>query len=327
MSLLVADVGGTHTRLGFFVRGADRPSVLVTREYSTAQYGTFGHVLDAFLREVPPDALDAVAIGVAGPVVGQRAQLTNVPWVIDASHLRARLGISSVTLLNDLEAMAWSVQVLSHDELDTLQAGTPHEDGNAVVLAAGTGLGEAYLHRVNGEFHVMASEAGHADFAARTELELEFVRLLTRQVGRVSVEHVISGPGLVNLYRFTHRDGAPCEAGRVPSGPVVAAAVTEAALAGRCPRCTTALDMFAAALGAEAGNLGLRGTATSGVYIGGGIAPKVLPALKAGGFLRAFREKEPMDALVRNMPVHVILHPAPGLLGAAVAAQALVRPR
>lgn len=317
--LLAGDVGGTKTLLGLFDAGDPRPRPLVQRTYPTLAFSDVGALLAAFLHDVgAPPPFTAVALGVAGPVVGARAMLTNIGWTIDAAGLTALTGTPRVRLLNDLEAMAYSVDVLRPDEVDLLQEGTSRPDGNAVVIAAGTGLGQAYLHRVDGRLLPVASEGGHADFAARTDREMELVRVLRARVGRAEVEHVLSGPGLVTLHGFTHGDAA-CPA---TSAGVNAAAVSTAALANACPACAEALDLFVGAYGAEAGNLALRGVATAGVYVGGGIAPKILPALRDGRFMRAFRAKGAMSDLVARMPVKVILNPDAGLVGAAVAAGA-----
>lgn len=321
--LIAADVGGTHTRLGLFAGDTARPHPVATREYDTHRFASFSQILSAFVAEASAGPVDAAVIGVAGPVVQQRARLTNIAWEVSAADVTTQLGTSRVKLLNDLEAMAWSVGVLRSDELATLRAGAPDSEGNAVLLAAGTGLGEAYLPRIDGHFHVLASEAGHADFAARTEQEMALARMLREDYGRVSVEHVLSGPGLRNLHRFTHAHGPACAVVQDPTSDEAPAQITRAGLEGRCPRCVEALTLFVEALGAEAGNLGLRGTATAGVYVGGGIAPQILPALHAGGFLNAFLDKAPMDDLVARMPVHVILNRDAGLLGAAVAASTL----
>lgn len=318
--LLAGDVGGTKTLLGLFDAGGARPRPILQRAYPTLAFADFGDLLTAFLRDVgTPPPLEAVALGVAGPVVDGHATLTNIGWEIDAAGLAARLGTPRVRLLNDLEAMALSVDVLTAAEVELLQEGTPSAGGNAVVIAAGTGLGQAYLHRVRGRLLPVPSEGGHADFAARTDREMALVRMLRDRFGRAEVEHVLSGPGLVNLHRFTHGD-APCPA---IDGDADAAAVSTAALANTCPACAEALDLFVCAFGAEAGNLALRGVATAGVYIGGGIAPKILPALRDGRFMRAFRAKGAMSDLAARMPVKVILNPEAGLVGAAVAAGAV----
>jgi len=201
--------------------------------------------------------------------------------------------------------------------------------GNAALIAAGTGLGEALLHNVNGRFLPSPSEGGHADFAARTPRELALVQELSRIHGRVDNERVISGPGLVNVFRFTHGTqdlGAACrEIGRDVDPADLPAAISQAAMEGRCRKCAEAFQMFIEAYGAEAGNLALRAVATAGVYIGGGIAPKILPALEDGRFMAAFRDKDPMVDLLRTLPVMVILNRQAGLLGAAVKAAELTK--
>lgn len=323
--LLAGDVGGTKTLLGLFQRTAARPAPLAVRTFTTNDYGSFTEILQAFRREMPSsEPIEAAAVGVAGPVVNRRARLTNVPWEISTDEIGAWCGTARTALLNDLEAMANSVEVLRGDELFELQAGRPRPEGNAVVIAAGTGLGEAYLHRVNGRLRPVPSEGGHADFAPRTDREIALLVALREIYGRVDVERILCGPGLLNLHRFTH-DGQPC-------GPLLAAspgnepaAVSRAALSGECARCVEALDIFVSAYGSEAGNLALRGVATAGVYVGGGISPKILPLLRRGDFMEAFRDKPPMDDLLSRVPVRVILNPEAGLLGAAVYAAEAAR--
>jgi glucokinase len=321
--LLAGDVGGTKTLLGLYERGEPRPAPHTVTSYPTASFPQFSDMLEAFRRDVGDAfAVDAAAFGVAGPVVEQRAALTNVGLEVSAKAIAAQLGTARVRLLNDLEAMASSIDVLTADELAPLQAGVASSHGNAAVIAAGTGLGQAYLHRVNGGLKPVPTEAGHADFAARTDRELELVRTLRDRFGRVEVEQVLSGPGLLNLHRFTHR-GGECLVVDDLDAPDAPARVSQAALGGRCQGCAEALRMFVSAYGAESGNLALRSMATGGVYIGGGIARKILPAMTTGSFMDAFRAKAPLTDLLSTIPVHVILNDAAGLLGAAVCAQRL----
>jgi len=296
----------------------------VAHTYVTTAFSSFAGILDAFASALGRTVtIDAVAIGVAGPVVGDRASLTNIQWDISVEEISSRVDTTRVRLLNDLEAMANSVEVLTPDEVLMLQQGVARADGNAAVIAAGTGMGQAYLHRVNGRLRPVASEGGHADFAARTDREAELVRMLRDRYGRAEVEQVVSGPGLLNLHRFTHR-GGECEMLQGVDDAGAPPRISQAGLAGRCQGCADALRMFVSAYGAEAGNLALRGVATSGVYVGGGIAPKILPALKTGSFIEAFVDKEPMRELLLRVPVKVILNPEAGLIGAAVAAQELI---
>jgi glucokinase len=319
--LLAGDVGGTKTLLGVFERDERRPRPILIREYSTRGYPSFARILDALIAELgEPPSIEAASVGVAGPVVARMARLTNVPWEVSAAEMAARLDTPRTSLINDLEAMAMSVEVLTAEELLALQEGRPDPKGNAVIIAAGTGLGEAYLHRIGSRATPVPSEGGHADFAARTDREYELVRVLRAQRGRAEVEDVLSGPGLLNLHRFTH-GVLGCAAVPNLDSPDAAANVTRSALEEVCPACRDALAMFVAAFGAEAGNLALRGMATGGVFVGGGIAPKILPTLTQGAFMDAFRTKGAMTGLLERMPVKVILNPQAALLGAAVHAQ------
>jgi glucokinase len=316
--LLAGDVGGTKTLLGLFERGDPRPRQVEVRSYPTADFPSFTAILDAFTADLQQSVtVDAVVAGVAGPVIGGKARITNIGWDVTTAELSDKFGTPRARLLNDLETTGLCVEVLRDDELAVLQAGTPRDDGNAVVIAAGTGLGEAFLHRVDGRVRSLATEAGHADFAARTEREVELLRMLLRRHGRAAVESVLSGPGLLNLHRFTHGDTG-CTAGVDLDDPDAPTHVSQAGLDGVCPACVEALSLFVGAYGAEAGNLALRGVATAGVYVGGGIAPKILPALRDGRFVDAFNAKGKMAALAAACPVKVILNPEAALLGAAV---------
>jgi glucokinase len=324
---VAGDVGGTKTLLGLFEPSDRRPTSIVSHTYVTGHFSSFSAIIDAFARDLGRTVtIEAAAVGVAGPVVDGRASLTNIAWDISVDEIAARLNTRRVSLMNDLEAMANSVDVLTPDEVLLLQEGVARDDGNAAVIAAGTGMGQAYLHRVNGRLTPVPSEGGHADFAARTDREVELVRMLREMYGRAEVEHVLSGPGLVNLHRFTHL-GGECEMLEGVDAADAPPRISQAGLAGRCQGCADALRMFVSAYGAEAGNMALRGVATSGVYVGGGIAPKILPALKTGSFMEAFLAKEPMRELLMKVPVAVILNSEAGLLGAAVEAQELVRAR
>ena len=321
--ILAGDVGGTKTLLGLFERAERRPRQIVVRSYQTNSYDSFTAILESFVHDVgTPLAVEAVAAGVAGPVIGNRAALTNIVWDISSTEIATFYSTTRVRLLNDLETLATSVEALMPDELLVLQKGVPRSDGNAVVIAAGTGLGEAYLHRVNGRLRPVASEGGHADFAARTDPEIGLLMMLRAEYGRGEVEHVLCGPGLLNIHRFVHR-GDVCDATRGLAPNEAPAAISVAALNGTCRSCVETLALFVSAYGAESGNLALRGVATAGVFVGGGIAPKILPVLQNGSFLEAFNAKGVMTELVSKVPVKVILNPQAGLLGAAVAAQEL----
>ena len=318
--LLAGDIGGTKTLLGLFAPEADRPRLVALDSFVTRDHASLDAILAAFLGEHGgPAAVGAASFGVAGPIVDQVARLTNVPWLVDAAAIGAATGIPHVRLLNDLEAMAYSIPVLRDDELAVLQQGRTAADGNAALIAAGTGLGEALLHNLGGRLVPSPTEGGHADFAPRTPDEIALLQALVSRYGRADYERVLSGPGLVNLHRFTHQRPCPAVDTATEAGLAQAPAlITHAALEKRCPDCVRALDLFVAVYGAEAGNLALRSVATRGLYVGGGIAPKILPALQDGRFVEAFRAKAPLDGFVSRVPVAVVLNEQAGLLGAAV---------
>ena len=316
--LLAGDIGGSKTLLGLFARAPGRPERVDVRSVVTREYPSLDAIIEQFLeKHGGAAAVQAATFGVAGPIVDQAARLTNVPWLVDAAGVRTRFGIPRVRLLNDLEAMAWSIPVLRPDELAVLQVGHAVPTGNAAVIAAGTGLGEALLHNLGGRMVPSPTEGGHADFAPRTSDEIGLLRSLVSRYGRADYERVLSGPGLVNIHRFTHEQ--PCAVVDVDADPVQAPSrISHSALEGRCPDCLRALQIFASVYGAEAGNLALRSVATAGLFLGGGIAPKILPALTDGRFIEAFRAKAPLGDMVSRVPVSVVLNEEAGLLGAAV---------
>lgn len=315
--ILTGDIGGTKSLLGIYDPRTPRPAEVVTRTFSTTAYRDLTAMISDFARDaaVHGAIVDSACFGIAGPITGETASLTNVPFVIDAPAIARTFEIPRVTLLNDLEALAYAVPLLEAAELHTLQAGTPTPGASAALIAAGTGLGEALLHRVGDRLVPAATEAGHADWAARNEREIVLLRDLTERFGRAEVEHVISGRGLMNVHRVTHN--GQCAAIDDENDPEAPAQITAAALARRCAGCVDALSLFVDAYGAEAGNLALRTVATGGVFIGGGIAPKILPALEDGRFLRAFTDKAPFRDLLKQIPVRVILNHGAALLGAA----------
>jgi glucokinase len=322
--ILAGDIGGTKTLLGLFDSAPARPRPLTIRSFGTLDYDDLTTMIEKFLGDLDArealqtgGRIDRACFGVAGPVVDEAAQLTNVPWRVDARRVASTFNFHRVSLLNDLQAMAHAVPMLRESEVHVLQEGEALRGGNIALIAAGTGLGQALLHNVDGRFIPSPSEAGHADFAARTEREIALARALTVRYGRADVEHVISGRGFLNIHPVAHGNRT-CLAGIDLKEPDAPAAITKAAFDRRCPGCIETLDMFVEAYGAEAGNLALRAVATGGLFVGGGIAPKVLPALTSGAFMNAFRAKPPLDALLSAMPVKVILNAETGLLGAAI---------
>jgi glucokinase len=315
--VLAGDVGGTSTRLGVFETSSSRPRALVIRTFRTLDFSGLPEIISAFLKAESESAssIASACLGVAGPVTDDVGDLTNVPWHVDATSVARTLSLERVSLLNDLQALAYALPVLVDSEVRTFQAGRPVSKGSIAVIAAGTGLGEAVLHYEGGGYRAHAMEAGHADFAARTDRDVAVLRDLSRRHGRASVEDVLSGPGIENIFRAIHE--GVCPAGVDLDSPHPAAAITDAALNGTCSSCREVLDLFVEAYGAEAGNLALRTVATGGVFVGGGIAPKVLAVLETGRFMAAFRAKAPFEKMLEAIPVKVILNSEAGLLGAA----------
>ena len=316
--LLAGDIGGTKTLLGLFDPVPARPRPIAIRSFPTLDYADLPAMISAFMAdgEAKGARVRNACFGVAGPVIGDAAELTNVPWRVDGARIRSEFAFGRVALLNDLQAMAYSVPVLQDSELHVLQQGEALRGGNIALIAAGTGLGEALLHNVDGRFVPSPSEGGHADFPARTEREIALLRDLNSRYGRADVEHVVSGRGFANIHRVAH--ARACAAGVDVDDPDAPAQITSAAFDRRCGGCVETLDIFVDAYAAEAGNLALRAVATGGLFIGGGIAPKILPALTTGSFMRTFRAKPPLDDMLEKMPVKVILNHDAGLLGAAV---------
>jgi glucokinase len=323
--ILAADVGGSKTLVGLFDGDAPRPRLVDARAVRTLDFDGLPALLGGYLAGHRGVVIDRVGLGVAGPIVHDEATMTNVPWRVRGHEVAAATGATHVHLLNDLVAMAHAVPVLTAAELHTLRSGRAAAGGNAALIAAGTGLGEAILHNVGGRMVPVPSEAGHSDFAVRTDDEVALFQFLRARLGRVDVEHVISGPGIVRLAEFTHEGGHCTIVGGFAAAADGAARVSAAGVGGRCDACHRAVAMFVDAYGAEAGNLALRAVATAGVYVGGGIAPKMLAALGEDAFLGPFTAKPPMTALLADMPVHVILNDQAGLVGAAVAAAGAAR--
>jgi glucokinase len=317
---LAADVGGTKTLLGLFEPTLPRPRSIEVRELATLDFPDFPSLAADFAASAARrgTTVEVACLGVAGPVIDGVATMTNVPWRVDAHSVSEALGLRRVVVLNDLQAMACALPALGAGEVHVLQPGRKVVDGTMAVVAAGTGLGESILYRTGGRFVPVPSEGGHADFAARTEREIALMLDLTRRLGRASVEDVLSGPGLTNVYRVAHHQPCTVVAPDALDDPEAPAAISAAAIERRCPGCVETLEMFVEAYGAEAGNHALRTVALGGLFVGGGIAPKILPALTDGRFMRAFLAKRPLDTLLSGIPVNVIMNADVGLLGAAV---------
>ena len=329
--ILAGDVGGTKTVLALFERGGDAPVERVRARYPSAEHGSFAGMLERFLADHEEPRVEAACFGVAGPVVEGSVVATNLPWnAVDEASLSRTLGGAPVALLNDLQAAAVGMLALGESSRVALNpdAGPPLR-GNVAVLAPGTGLGEAVLVW-DGERHLpVAGEGGHGGFAPSGDEEIALLRFLSEEHdGRVSWERVLSGPGLADLYRFVRArcgepEPAPLSARLEAEDP--AAVVTEEGLAGRDAACARTLELFARLTGAEAGDLALRTLAVGGVFIGGGIAPRIRKVLEGGAFLRAFVEKGRFEPLLRRVPVHLVLDPGAPLEGAARWAAGLPR--
>jgi glucokinase len=325
--ILAGDIGGTKTVIGLLEEAGDRLRTVREETFPSKSHGTLEEILERFLGGGSRPAVRAACFGVAGPVVEGRSKTTNLPWELDEFKLADAFRIPRVKLLNDLEAAAYGMLFLAPDELHALNPGAARRRrGNVAVIAAGTGLGEAMLYWDGERYHPIASEGGHADFAPQSDLEVRLLVYLQREFGHVSYERVLSGPGFFNIYRFLRDTGYAGEPAwlreKLTSGDP-SATITQVALAGGDPLCTTTLDLFVAIYGAEAGNLALKSLAVGGVYIGGGIGPKILPKLVDGTFIRAFSGKGRLADLMRAIEVKVALNPRAPLIGAAYYARQL----
>lgn len=329
--ILAGDVGGTKSNLGLFETADGGLRLVRSAKYHSPEFPGLPAVIDAFLAAGPPveGGLQAACFGIPGPVIGNRASTPNLAWVVDGAQVASEAGVLTVALINDLVATAEGIPLLAQDEVAVLQAGTPQEDGNRVLIAAGTGLGMALIPRVGDRWVPVPSEGGHMDFAPRTEDEIGLLRHLRERFGRVSAERVVSGPGLYNVYQYLRDEVHVPESPRVREalgrGEDPARVIGEAALAEDCSLCSRSLEMFVAAYAASAGNLALLGTATNGVWLGGGIAPKILPRLKDGLFLQTFLAKGRFVPFLEKVPVRVILNDKAALLGAARHAASILR--
>jgi len=317
--ILAGDIGGTSARLASFEAAHGNLRLVAEQEYPSGKYGGLSDIVEEF---VAAHAIRVVCacFGVAGPVRVGRVKTPNLPWVIEDSALARQLGLDAVSLINDLEANAWGIAALGADDVLILNPGVPAAQGNAGVIAAGTGLGEAGLFWDGERHRPFACEGGHVDFAPCNALEVDLLRHLMQKFGRVSYERVLSGPGLRNIYEFLRESGRGMETPAVVEemrDQDAAAVIARAALENRCQLCADALALFVSIYGAEAGNVALKLLAVAGVYIGGGIAPKIVSKLQDGTFMRAFVGKGRMQPLLESIPVRVILNPKTALLGAA----------
>ena len=322
MIVLAGDVGGTHARLAFVELEGSSARMVQRETYPSRDYPGLAAIVRRFCAGAG-SLPERACFGIACAVVGDDCTTPNLPWTVNARDLAADIGISRTTIINDFVAIGYGVEFLVPADLATLQAGSPTPHGPIALIGAGTGLGQGFLVWSGDHYRVLPSEGGHADFAPRGKLQSGLLQFLAQEIGRVSWERLLSGRGIGNTYRYLRDSGV------APEGETVrdemeredaAVVITRHALAGTDCLSDRALGLFCEILGAQAGNLALTVVATGGVYIGGGIAPRIVERLKGGEFLDAFRDKGRLSELVSRIPVHVITNPYVGLLGAAAVA-------
>ena len=319
--IIAGDIGGTKTNVALFeARGRTLGPVVLQQSFPSGGYDSLEAIVSDFLGAHKPGRVTAACFGVAGPVVRGQVEATNLAWKVSDRSLAAVIGLDAVHLINDLEATAYGIDELGADQLYTLNEGDARARGHRALIAAGTGLGMAGIFFDGSAYHPMPSEGGHMDFAPRDEREFEMLRYLREKVGgRVSYERALSGLGIFNIYSFLRDTGRGEEpawlAGEIASGDPTAA-VSRAAADGRSALAAEAIQMFVEIYGAMAGNLALLLKATGGLYVGGGIAPKILDKLKDGTFMRHYGDKGRMSGLVMSIPVRVILDDKTALYGA-----------
>ncbi len=329
MYLLAGDIGGTKTLLQLSQAGNNGLEVCFEKRFVSADFSQFEPMLEDFLNQAVAQGAtpEAACFGVAGPVNGRTARTTNLPWFLDADRLETEFGIPRLRLINDFQSIGYGIEALTQNDLVTLQTGTAVEHGTRVIIGAGTGLGHGLLVWQQDHYEVVASEGGHASFAPTDELQTELLQYLRKHLNHVSWESVVSGPGLVNIFEFMQqasktRESAALYQARHNEDP--AAAISRFALSGEDPLAVKTLDLFVSLYGAQAGNLALTGLASGGVYVAGGITPKIISKLKDGSFMSAFVDKDvSMQDLLKAMPVRVVMNTRVGLLGSALAAARL----
>ncbi len=320
--VLAGDIGGTKTNVGLFVMGKKRPEPLVVESFASREAPNLESIVHGFLRG-HSTSISSACFGIAGPVINGRCKTTNLPWVVSEALMKRRFHWRHVRLLNDLAAAAMGVPLLKRSELVPLNKGIPQKKGNLALLSPGTGLGQAILAYQDGEYTPLASEGGHVSFSPTTEAEIDLWRYLREKFGHVSVERVLSGSGVVNIYSWLRDSGRheePEWLKEVLKREDPAKAISENALRRKQALCVESLRFYVSILGSVAGNLALTSMAVGGVYLGGGIPPKILPALRQGPFLKAFVAKGRFADFLARIPVRVILNDQAALLGSAHAA-------
>ncbi len=317
--ILAGDIGGTNTRLAFFDSANGHLNMVSTSIFPSRQYSGLDEIVTKFVSSsnLRPNV---ACFGIAGPVRNGRVEASNLPWIIESKRLADELQLKGAMLINDLEANAWGIATLEEKDVVQLNKVKGNPVGNQAVISAGTGLGEAGMSWDGNQYHIFASEGGHGDFAPRNEIEIDLLRYLSVRFGHVSYERIVSGPGLVNVYHFlrdTNRGTEPDWLTEEMQHSDAAASISRAGVNGTCPLCVQALDLFLSIYGAEAGNLALKMMAVGGVYLGGGIAPKIMPKLAGPLFMQSFVSKGRFQALLEGIPVRVITNDKTALMGAA----------
>ncbi|WP_455366384.1 glucokinase [Kaarinaea lacus] len=323
MKILAGDIGGTKTILQLAEYAGNEFSVLAEDRFDSGAFDTFDVLLGSFLKQhaAEADSIESACIGVAGPVEQQLAKVTNLPWRLHASQLAEKFSIPRFTLINDFQAIGYGIDGLTDADVVTLQVGEEVHHGVRAVIGAGTGVGHAIMTWCNHHYQVLSSEAGHSSFAPVNALQRELLTYLETQYNPVSLERVLSGPGIENIFRFfceREPDALTHELELATQQQPVTPAVVNAALANQDPLAVKTLDVFVEVYGAAAGNLALFALATGGVYVAGGIAPRIVDALAQGSFMAAFNNKSKMQSLLEKIPVKVVNNAKVGLLGAAV---------
>jgi len=316
--ILAGDIGGTNARLAYFQPQNGHLQLVSERVFPSREHSEFGEIVKQFLDDSGTRP-EIACFGIAGPVRNGRVETSNLPWVIEQARLAKQIHLPATMLINDLEASAWGIGALGASDLVPLNHVTGTAVGNQAVVAPGTGLGEAGLFWDGTRHHVFACEGGHTDFAPQNELQIELLRYLKARFGHVSYERVLSGPGLVSVYEFL-RDRGGKESGEFAANlktSDAAATISRAALDGSSELAAQALDVWISVYGAEASNLALKAMATGGLYLAGGITPKILSKLTGPLFMESFMDKGRLRPLVEAIPVQVVTNDKAGLLGAA----------
>jgi len=319
--ILAGDIGGTKTNLALCKFKENKLEVIAQLQFASREFVSFSEVISKFKEETKMKGVSAACFGIAGPIINGRCRTTNLPWDISTSDLQNDLGTQKVRLLNDLEATAYGMLYLPEEEFVNLNPTGRAVEGNRAVIAAGTGLGEAMLYHDGKQYHPIGTEGGHCDFAPITSQQDELLKWMRKRYpGHVSFERILSGPGIYMLYTFLRDSGfapEPASMLRIEEGKDRSAMVSECALKERDPLCQETLRLFADIYGAEAGNLALKSMSLGGVFIGGGIAPKILRVLQNEHFINGFFSKGRFEELLRGMQVKIALNPETALLGAA----------